>query len=105
MSPCMVPLCICTGLVFPKYEPKNIVDEFEYMLPIRLMVSCGYPRSAMMASRQVWSIDPNAFLKSMYNKYMSYRVSFESSKVAINVCSYREVHLSCRKPSWLFCKI
>ena len=56
---------MCTGLVLPKCDPKNIVDELEYMLPIGLMASCGYPRSAMMASSRVWSIDPNAFLKSM----------------------------------------
>jgi hypothetical protein len=41
VSPCMVPLCMCTSLVLPKYDPKNIVDEFESMLPIRLMASCG----------------------------------------------------------------
>jgi hypothetical protein len=51
-----------------------------------------------MASNRAWSIDPNAFLKSMYSKYMSCWVSFESSRAAISVCS-------CLKPSWLFCKI
>jgi hypothetical protein len=35
------------------------------MLPIKLMASCGYPRSAIMASDHAWSIEPNAFLKSM----------------------------------------
>jgi hypothetical protein len=39
VSPCMVPLCMCTGLVLPKCGPKNIVDELEYMFPIRLMAS------------------------------------------------------------------
>jgi hypothetical protein len=29
VSPCMVPLCMWTGLVLPKCDPKNIVDEFE----------------------------------------------------------------------------
>jgi hypothetical protein len=29
MSPCMVPLCIWTGLVLPKCDLKNIVDELE----------------------------------------------------------------------------
>jgi hypothetical protein len=29
MSPCMVPLCMWTGLVLPKCDPKNIVDELE----------------------------------------------------------------------------
>jgi hypothetical protein len=58
-----------------------------------------------MASNRAWLIDPNAFLKSMYSKYMSCWVSFESSRAAISVCSCREVHLSYLKPSWLFCKI
>jgi hypothetical protein len=38
------------------------------MLPIKFMASCGYLRSAMMASSRAWLIDPNAFLKSMYSK-------------------------------------
>jgi hypothetical protein len=75
------------------------------MLPIRLMVSCGKPRSAMMASNRAWSMDPNAFFKSMYSRYMSCWVSLKSSKVAINVCSCHDVHLFCLKPSWLFCRI
>jgi hypothetical protein len=29
ISPCMVPLCMCTGFVLPKCVPVNIVDEFE----------------------------------------------------------------------------
>jgi hypothetical protein len=41
VSPCIVPLCMYTGLVSSKYDPKNIVDELEYMLPIRLIASCG----------------------------------------------------------------
>jgi hypothetical protein len=53
----------------------------------------------MMASNRAWSIEPNAFLKSMYSKYMSCWVSFESSKAAISVCSCLDVHLSCLKPS------
>jgi hypothetical protein len=36
---------------------------------------------------------------------MSCWVSLEPSRAAISVCSCREVHLSCLKPSWLFCKI
>jgi hypothetical protein len=59
----------------------------------------------MMASSLTWSMDPNAFLKSMYSKYISCWVSFESSKAAISVCSCLEVHLSCLKTSWLFRKI
>jgi hypothetical protein len=53
----------------------------------------------MMASNRAWSIEPNAFLKSMYSKYMSCWISFESSKAAISVCSCLDVHLSCLKPS------
>jgi hypothetical protein len=41
VSPCMVLLCMWIGLVLPKCDPKNIVDELEYMFPIRLMASCG----------------------------------------------------------------
>jgi hypothetical protein len=29
ISPCMVSLCMYTGLVLPKCDPENIVDEFE----------------------------------------------------------------------------
>jgi hypothetical protein len=53
----------------------------------------------MMANSLAWSMDPNTFLKSMYSKYISCRVSFESSKAVISVCSCLEVHLSCLKPS------
>jgi hypothetical protein len=105
VSPCMVPLCMWTGLVLPKCDPKNIVDELEYMFPIRLMASCGYPRSAIMDSSLAWSIEPNALKKSMCNRYMSYWVSFESSSAAISVCSCLDVHCSCLNPSWLFCRI
>jgi hypothetical protein len=41
VSPCIVPLCMCTGLVLRKCDPKNIVDELGYMLPIKLIESCG----------------------------------------------------------------
>ena len=29
LSPCMVPCCMWTSLVFPKWDPENIVDELE----------------------------------------------------------------------------
>ena len=29
VSPCIVPLCICIGFVFPKCSPMNMVLEFE----------------------------------------------------------------------------
>jgi hypothetical protein len=35
------------------------------MLPIRLMASCGYPRSAIMTNSLAWSVEPNAFFKSI----------------------------------------
>ena len=65
VSPCMVPLCMGIGFVLPKYYPKKIVLECKYMLPIIWIASSGYPKSFMMANSLAWSIDPNAFLKSM----------------------------------------
>ena len=35
------------------------------MFPTNLTASSGYPKSFMMANSRAWSIDPNAFLKSM----------------------------------------
>jgi hypothetical protein len=52
-----------------------------------------------MASSRAWSIDPNAFLKSMYSRYMSCCVNLESSSAAISVCNCLDVHLSCLNPS------
>jgi hypothetical protein len=59
----------------------------------------------MMASSLAWSMDPNAFLKSIYRRYISCWVSLESSKAAIRVCSCLDVHLSCLNHSSLFCSI
>jgi hypothetical protein len=58
-----------------------------------------------MASNLAWSIDPNAFLKSIYSRYISCWISLETSKAAISVCSCLKVHRSCLKSSWLFCRI
>jgi hypothetical protein len=55
-----------------------------------------------MANSLAWSIDPNAFLKWMYRRYISCWVSLESSRVAIRICNCLDVHLSCLNPSWLF---
>ena len=68
VSPCIVPLCIGMGLVLPKCSPVNIVLEFEYMFSIRDTASSGYPKSLVITSSLAWSRDPNAFLKSIYNR-------------------------------------
>ena len=66
--PCIVPICMGMGFVFPKCSPVNIVLEFEYMFPIKVTASSGYPRSFIMANNLAWSREPKAFLKSMYNR-------------------------------------
>ena len=50
VSPCIVPLCIGMGFVLPKCSPMNMVLEFEYMFPIRVIASSGYPKSFVMAN-------------------------------------------------------
>ena len=50
VSPCIVPLCIGIGFVFPKCSPVNMVLELEYILPTRVTASSGYPRSFIMAN-------------------------------------------------------
>jgi hypothetical protein len=85
------------GVVLPKCVP--LMDEFEYMLPIRLIASCGYPKSDIIVSSLPWSVEPNAFLKSIYNKKMSYLVSLESFRTAMMVCNCLEVHFPCLNPS------
>jgi hypothetical protein len=52
-----------------------------------------------MARSLAWSMEPNAFLKSIYRRYISCWMSLESSKAVISVCSCLDVHLSCLKPS------
>ena len=49
----------------------NIVLECVYIFPTSLTASSGYPKSFIMASKRAWLIDPKAFLKSMYSRYMS----------------------------------
>ena len=53
------------GRVLPKCSPVNIVEDCEYMFPMRFMESVGYPRSFIMAKSLAWSMEPKAFLKSM----------------------------------------
>ena len=53
------------GRVLPKYSPRYIVDDCEYMFPMRLMASVGYPRSFIITKSLAWSVEPKAFLKSM----------------------------------------
>ena len=67
VSPYIVPLCMGIGCVLSKCSPVNVVVNWEYILPIRAMTSCGYPKSFIMAMSQTWLIEPKAFLKSMYN--------------------------------------
>ena len=65
LSPCIVPLCIGISFVLPKYSPEKMVLDCEYKLPIIWIASYGYPKSFMIANSLAWSIDLNAFLKSM----------------------------------------
>ena len=53
------------GKVLPKCSPVNMVEDWEYMFPMRFMESLGYPRSFYMAKSRAWSMEPNAFLESM----------------------------------------
>ena len=62
VSPCIVPLCIGIGFVFPKCSPMNMVLELAYMLPTKVTASSGYPNSFIMANSLAWSREPNAFL-------------------------------------------
>ena len=39
--PCIIPLWIGIGKVFPKCSPVNIVEDCEYIFPIRFMESLG----------------------------------------------------------------
>jgi hypothetical protein len=53
------------------------------MFPIRATASSGYPKSFVMANNLAWSREPKAFLKSIYNRYMSWFVNLASSSAAI----------------------
>lgn len=46
-------------------------------------------------------MEPNAFLKSMYVRYISSVVSLASSRVSMIVCICLDVLRCGRKPSWL----
>jgi hypothetical protein len=49
------------GRVLPKCSLVNMVVDREYMFPMRLMESVGYPKSFIMARSLAWSIEPKAF--------------------------------------------
>ena len=53
------------GNVLPKCSPVNMVEDCEYIFPMRLIESLGYPKSVIMARSRAWSMEPKAFLKSM----------------------------------------
>ena len=59
----------------------------------------------MMAKNFAWSIEPKAFLKSIYVRYMSFVVNLASSKVAMIVWICPDVLRCGRNPSWLKCNI
>jgi hypothetical protein len=105
MSPCIVLLWMWIGFICPKYSLVYIVVELVYMLPTNSIASKGYLRSSMIVKSRVWSMEPKAFLKSMYNMYMSWFVSLASSSAAISICICLVVLLSCQNPSWLLCSI
>ena len=65
VSPCIVPLWMGIGRVLLMCSPVKIVEDCEYIFPMRCMESVGYPRSFIMAKSLAWSMEPNAFLKSM----------------------------------------
>jgi hypothetical protein len=66
MSPCIVPLWMWIGFVCPKCSLVYIVVELVYMLPTNSIVFKSYPRSSMIVKSHRWSMELNAFLKSMY---------------------------------------
>ena len=76
-----------------------MVLECEYILPFKVTASSGYPRSFMMANSLALSIDRKAFLKSIYDRYMSLLVKCASSRAAVNSCSCLDVHFSALNPS------
>ena len=49
VSPYIVPLWMGIGRVLPKCSPVNIIEDCEYMFPMRVMESVGYPRSFILA--------------------------------------------------------
>ena len=65
VSPCIVPFWMGIGKVLPKCSPVNIVEDCEYMLPMKFMESMGNPRSFIIAKSLASSMEPKAFLKSM----------------------------------------
>ena len=62
----------------------NMVLECEYILPVKITASTGYPRAFIMANNLAWSIDPKAFLKFIYSRYMSLLVKCAYFRVVIS---------------------
>lgn len=102
---CIVPKLIYIGSVVPNWLPLKDVVEFLYMFPTISTTSRGYSRSSMMARSCIWSMEPKAFLKSMYVRYMSFAVSLASFRVAMIVWICLDVLRCGRNPSWLKCSI
>ena len=69
------------------------------MFPTSIIASVGYPRSFIIFRSLAWSNDPNAFLKSIYSRYISWFVNFASSSAAMRSCSCLAVLLSALNPS------
>ena len=105
MLPYIVPLCIDSFCVFPKCSPISMVLECEYILLVKVTAFTRYPRSFIMANNLAWSIDPKAFLKSIYNRYMSSLMKCASSRATISSWICLDVHLFALNPSWLSYKI
>ena len=60
-----------------------MVLEFEYILPIKVTASSGYPKSLVIANSLAWSREPKTFLRSIYNRYISWFVNLASSSATI----------------------
>jgi hypothetical protein len=101
----MVPRWMAIGFVVPTYWPLMVVWDSEYIFPINLIASVGYPRSSMIARSLAWSMDPKALMKSIYSRYISCDVNLASSKATIIVCICLLVQHSWQKPSRLLCII
>ena len=105
VSSCIVHLWMGIGRGFPKYSPVNMVEDCEYMFPMRFMESLGYPKYFIMASSLAWLMEPKAFFKSKSRVYISWFVNFAFLSVAISNWICLEVFLSALNPSWLSCNI
>lgn len=101
----MVFMLIVIGGFVPMWLPVKDVVEFFYMFPSISTASKGKPRSSMRASSLAWSMEPKAFRKSIYVRYMSLLVSHASFKAPMIICICLDVLYWGLKPSLLKCKI